>query len=75
MELIVSEGKMAGIIFMDLKRPFETIDSERLIEKLYQYGIRGMVLEWLKSYLNNRTQQVRFNDKWSKLIATEYGVP
>lgn len=34
-----------------------------------------MELEWLKSYLKNRTQQVRFNDKWSKLMITEYGVP
>jgi len=24
-------------------------------------GIRGKVLEWFKSYLNNRKQQVRFN--------------
>jgi len=54
---------MVEVIFMDFKRAFETIDREGLIEKLYQYGIKGMVLEWIKSYLNNRTQQVRFNDK------------
>jgi len=60
-KLIVSEGKMVGVIFMDLKRAFETIDRERLLEKMYQYGIRGRVLEWFKSYLNNRKQQVRFN--------------
>lgn len=44
-KLIVSERKMVEIIFMDLKRAFETIDRERLLEKLYQYGIRGMVLK------------------------------
>lgn len=66
---------MVGVIFIDLKRAFETINRERLIEKLYQYGIKGMVLKWLRSFLNNRTQQVRFNNKWSKLITTEYGVP
>ena len=74
-KLIVSERRMVGVIFMDLKRAFETIDRERLLGKLYQYGIRGKVLEWLNSYLKNRTQQVRFNNKWSKLMATEYGVP
>jgi len=47
---------------MNHKRAFETVDREKLIEKLYQYGIK-MALEWLKSYLNNKTQQVRFNDK------------
>jgi len=74
-KLIVSEGKMVGVIFMDLKRAFETIDRERLLEKMYQYGIRGRVLEWFKSYLNNRKQQVRFNHTWSELLTTEYGVP
>lgn len=74
-KLTVSEGKIVGVIFMDLKRAFETIDRERLLEKLYQYGFRGMVLEWLRSYLRNRTQQVRCNNNWSKLMDTKYGVP
>lgn len=74
-KLEISEGKMVGVIFMDLKRAFETIDRGILLEKLYQYGIRGKVLEWLRSYLQNRTQRVRFNEEWSKLIETEYGVP
>lgn len=60
-----------GVIFVDLKRAFETIDRRRLLMKLYQYGVRGGVLEWFKSYLSNRTQ-VNFNDEWSNLIATEY---
>lgn len=60
---------------MDLKRAFETIDRNRLIEKLYQYGIGGNVLEWMKSYLKNRFQQVRIGNKCSKLIMTKHGVP
>jgi len=34
-----------------------------------------MILEWMRSYLSNRTQQVRFNNQWSKKIMTKYGVP
>lgn len=74
-KLIVNEGKMIGVIFMDLKRAFETVIRERILEKLYQYGIRGVVLKWLQSYLSDRTQQVRFGDEWSNLIVTKYGVP
>lgn len=74
-KVCISEGKMVGVIFMDLKRAFETVDRDLLLEKLYQYGIRGNVLEWFTSYLSNRTQRVRFNDKWSKVINTDYGVP
>jgi len=44
-KLTVSKRKMVGIIFVDRKRTFETIDKKILLEKLYQYGIRGMVLE------------------------------
>lgn len=72
-KIIVSEGKMVGII-LDLKRAFETIDKERLLAKMYQYGIRRVVLEF-KSYLSNKTQQVFFNNEWSNLIVTDYGVP
>lgn len=71
----ISEGKMVGVIFMDLKRAFETIDRDILLDKLYQYGIRDRVLDWFRTYLRNRTQQVRFNDKWSEVISNEYGVP
>jgi len=72
---IISEGDIVGVIFLDLKQAFETVDRDRLLGKLYQYGVRGMILEWMRSYLNNRTQQVRFNNQWSKKIMTKYGVP
>lgn len=74
-KVLISEGEIIGVIFLDLKRAFETVDRDRLLGKLYQYGIRGMVLEWLKSYLSNRMQKVRFNNQWSKKMMTKYGVP
>lgn len=74
-KLIISERQMVGVIFMDLKRAFETIDRDRLLVKLFQYGISGKVLEWFRSYLKDRRQQVKVNDDWSAMLATEYGVP
>jgi len=38
--MLVSEGDIVGIIFLDLKRVFETVDRDRLLGKLYQYGVR-----------------------------------
>ncbi|KMQ86284.1 rna-directed dna polymerase from mobile element jockey-like protein [Lasius niger] len=67
-KLIISRGKMVGVIFMNLKRAFETVDRGRLLKKLHDYGIRENVLAWLRSYLCNRKQQVKFNNKWSKLV-------
>lgn len=74
-KISISEGKIIGVIFMDLKRAFETIDRNRLIEKLYRYGIGGNVLEWIKTYLKDRMQQVRIGNNCSKLMRIEYGVP
>lgn len=39
------------------------------------YGITGVVLNWFKSYLENRTQRVKFNGSLSEPIAVKLGVP
>lgn len=62
-KVIVSEGEIVGVICLDLKRAFGTVDKVRLIEEVYQYGIRGNVLEWLRPYLSNKMQQVRLGNE------------
>ncbi|KMQ85478.1 rna-directed dna polymerase from mobile element jockey-like protein, partial [Lasius niger] len=72
---IIGEGKMIGVIFLDLKRAFELVDREILINKLQWYGIKGTVLNWFASYLDNRTQKVKFNGILSEAIKLDLGVP
>ena len=44
--------------------------------KLQYYGIRGLALEWFRSYLSNRKQFVLINDTHSNNIdLCEHGVP
>lgn len=60
---------------MDLKRAFETVNREILINKMRKYGINGVVLKWFKSYTNKRYQILKYKDEWSDAYATEHGVP
>ena len=39
------------------------------------YGVRGLVLEWIKSYFTNRQQYVEYNGTCSQKIVIRCGVP
>lgn len=71
----IGEGKIIGVVFLDLKRAFEVVDRKILIKKLQWYGINGAVLNWFKSYLENRSQRVKFNGILSAAINVDLGVP
>jgi hypothetical protein len=40
-----------------------------------KYGIRNIELDWFRSYLRNRTQSVKHNNKLSKPLNVDLGVP
>ena len=50
-----------GLVFVDLKKAFDTVDHGILCKKLEFYGIQHQLLEWFKSYLYNQKQYSRVN--------------
>lgn len=62
-------------LFIDLKKAFDTVDHNILLEKLAHYGIRGHALNFFKSYLYNRKQFVHCNSVNSKTQSVSCGVP
>ena len=62
-------------IFIDLSKAFDTIDHQKLLVKLENYGIRGNCLNLIKSYLCERKQYTDFQNTHSDHCTIRYGVP
>ena len=62
-------------IFLDLKKAYDTINHTILIKKLEKYGIRGLPLQLLASYLTDRQQYTIVNQYKSKSRDVICGIP
>ena len=54
------------LYFSGLCQAFDTVNHKILLDKLGNYGIRGMALNWFKSYLYKRQQVVKINNIYSQ---------
>ena len=64
-----------GIIFLDIKKAFDTVNHDILLAKLKNYGVSGLALKWFESYLIGRKQQTRVGSRISDLVEILSGVP
>ena len=62
-------------LFLDFSKAFDTVNHDILFLKLEHYGIRGVALDMLKSYLSNRYQFVVYNNVKSDNMNITSGVP
>ena len=47
-------GELVGLVFIDLKKGFDTVDHSILCQKPHHYAVRKCELSMFKSYLSNR---------------------
>ena len=63
------------VVFIDLKKAFDTVDHDILCQKLEYCGIQGRGLAGFISYLSNRKQYTRVNGVDSSIQELKIGVP
>ena len=71
----IDQGNVNTVVFLDLKKAFDTVDHEILLSKLNKYGVQGTSYEWFKSYLDCRKQQCFVNGSLSGDHFLTCGIP
>ena len=68
--------KVSILVLLDLSAAFDTVDHKILLQHLEQHlGLRGTILDWFSSYLNNRSFSVEIGHYKSDSVYINYGVP
>ena len=57
----IDSGKVNAVMFLDLKKAFDTVNREILLDKLKVYGVHGIAGNCFRSYLNNQKQRCYVN--------------
>ena len=68
-------GKLVGLVFIDMKKTFNTVDHDILCKKLEVYDVQQRELSWFRSYISNRKQFCRVNGVDSNVGEIEVGFP
>ena len=71
----MDKGWLTGVVFLDLKKAFDTVNHEVLLKKLNMYGFNEQSISWFQDYLSNRIQYAKVNGTISDSRITRCGVP
>ena len=62
-------------ILLDFSKAFDTVNHSLLLRKLEYYGFRGLILNWFRSFLLNRSSRVRVDSCFPGHCMYNIGVP
>ena len=71
----LGNGDLVAGLFLDLSKAFDSLNHGILFDKLFNIGIRGIMLKWIKSYFSDRMQFTCVNQTESSYGEVKFGVP
>ena len=71
----MSTDYQTDVIYFDFKKALDSAPHNELLFKLKSMGISGNLWLWFESYLSNRQQCVKINNKYSHLLPVLSGIP
>ena len=74
-KLNIDKGKLNSTILLDIKKAFDTIDHDILLQKLSHYGVTNLELKFFRSYLHDRKRCCDVNEHSSTFETIRCGVP
>ncbi|XP_024945234.1 uncharacterized protein LOC107272177 [Cephus cinctus] len=70
----IMNGHIIDAVYTDFVRAFDMVNISLLVRKLAAYGISGVLLNWLRSFLSDRIQRVKVKNYISDPIFVTSGV-
>ena len=55
----IDDSEATLLVLLDFSKAFDTVNHRLLLEKLSILGFQDNALQWVKSYLSDRKQQVK----------------
>ncbi|KAL9951294.1 hypothetical protein ACROYT_G043933 [Oculina patagonica] len=71
----MDNGLVNGVVFIDLKKAFDTVDHGIMLVKLKNIGVTSTHLAWFDSYLSSRCQKTVIGQASSSTRKVSVGVP
>ena len=71
----MDRGHYNLVVFLDIKKAFDTVNHDILLKRLEMYGLGDLALAPLRSYLTDRTQKCHLQDMLSKQRKITCGIP
>uniref|UniRef100_A0A8C8E3R6 Reverse transcriptase domain-containing protein n=1 Tax=Oryzias sinensis TaxID=183150 RepID=A0A8C8E3R6_9TELE len=73
--ILPDRGGVVGAVFLDLKKAFDTVNHKILLSKLCKFNFSSDALQWIDSYLTDRSQLVKVQSFKSAALSLPTGIP